>query len=122
MFMSWPLLIYLLFATLLIGSVVGVAETALLYRSQLTARAFLKGVVFGAIGFLAGSFLAGWGDEHPYFLNGKRMDRAPWGENLWLRNRLAENGILLSLLLAFIPILIGYAIARRFSIAHRDGR
>jgi len=122
MFMTPSLAIFIALLTALMGSVVGVVETALLYRSQLTPRAFLKGVVFGAIGCLVGSFLSNWGDDHSYFLNGKRMDRAPWGENLWLRNRLAENGILLSLLLAFIPILIGYAIARRSSIVHRNGR
>jgi hypothetical protein len=44
------------------------------------------------------------------------MDQAPWGENLWLRNRLAENEILLSLLLASIAIFIGFKLARRPSI------
>jgi hypothetical protein len=116
MLMTWQILVLLILVKVLIGSVIGVAETGILYRSQSTPRAFLRGIVLGVLGWLTGAFLAGWGDAHSYFFNGKRMDQAPWGENLWLRNRLAENEILLSLLLASIAIFIGFKLARRPSI------
>ena len=120
MLMTWQLLIFFILVKVLIGSVIGVAETALLYRSKSTPRAFLRGIVLGVLGWLTGAFLAGWGDAHSYFFNGKPMEQAPWGENLWLRNRLAENEILLSLLLASVAIFIGYRLARRPLIVHRD--
>jgi hypothetical protein len=120
MLITWQFLIFVILVKVLIGSVIGIAVTALLYRSQSTFSAFLRGIVLGVLGYLTGAFLAGWGDEHSYFFNGKRMDQAPWGENLWLRNRLAENEFLLSLLLASIAILIGYTIVRRPSLVHRD--
>jgi len=119
MFITWQLAILIILMNVLLGSVIGVVGTALLYRSQSTPRDFLKGIVLGVLGWLTGGFLAGWGDAHSYFLNGKRMDQAPWGENLWLRNRLAENGILLSFLLASIAIFIAYRLARRSTVIHR---
>ena len=104
----------------LIGCVIGAAETVLLYRSQSTLRTFLRGIALGVVGYLTGAFLAGWGDAHTYFVNGKRMDQAPWSENLWLRNRLAENEFLLSLLLASIAIFIRYKFVGRHSIVQSE--
>jgi len=115
--LSWQLFVFIILDKVLMGSVIGVVETALLYRFQATLRAFLRGIVLGVLGWFTGGFLTGWGNSHSYFLNGKRMDQGPSGENLWLRNRLAENGILLSFLLASIAIFIAYKLARRPSIA-----
>ncbi|SRR5258708_1497698 len=117
---SWQLIVFLILDKVLMGSVIGVVETALLYRSQSTPRAFLTGIVLGVSGWFTGGFLAAWGNSHSYFFNGKRMDQAPWGENLWLRNRLAENQILLSLFLASIAVFIAYKLSRRATIGHRD--
>jgi hypothetical protein len=111
---TWQLVLLIVLIKALTGVGVGLVVTALLYRSRLTPGAFLRGVVLGAVGYFAGSSLSTWGASHAYFLNGKRMDQAPWGENLWLRNRLAENGLLLSLLLASIAVLIGYKISQKF--------
>jgi len=118
--LGWQLFVFIILDKVLMGSVIGVVETALLYRSQATLRAFLRGIVLGVLGWFTGGFLAGWGNSHSYFLNGKRMDQAPLGENLWLRNRLAENGTLISFLLASIAIFIAYKLARRPSIVHRE--
>jgi hypothetical protein len=46
------------------------------------------------------------------------MDQFPWGENLRLPNRLAENEVLLPLSLAAIAVFFGYILTRRFSTAH----
>jgi hypothetical protein len=112
--MTWQLVLLIILIKALMGIGVGLVVTALLYRSKLTPGAFLRGVVLGAVGYVAGSSLATWGASHSYILNGKRMDQAPWGENLWLRNRFAEHGLLLSLLLASVAVFIGYKIAQRY--------
>jgi hypothetical protein len=113
---------FILFVILLkslLGVGVGLAVTAVLYRSRLAPGAFLMGVVLGVLGFLAGASLSGWGGAHAYFVDGKRMDQTPWGENLWLRNRLADNETLMSILLASLAVFIGYVAVRRISIARR---
>jgi uncharacterized membrane protein YeaQ/YmgE (transglycosylase-associated protein family) len=115
-----PYLIIGVFKTLFVGSIIGIAETAMLYRSRATSRAFLIGILFGVVGRFVAESLAGWADDHSYILNGQRMDWAPWGENLWLRNRLVEYEFPLALLASFIPILIRYVIARRSGSVHRN--
>jgi len=117
--MTWQLVLFIILIRTVVGSAVGLVVTALLYRFKLTPGAFLRAVVLGTVGYFAGASLATWGESHSYILNGKRMDQGPWGENLWLRNRFAENGLLLSVLLASIAVLIGYTIARRFA-ANQD--
>jgi hypothetical protein len=78
----------------------------------------LSGVAAGIFGFFTGAWLAGWAGAHSYILNGKRMDQAPSGENLWLRNRLAEHDFLLSVLLTSVAVFVVYKVSKRSSVAH----
>jgi hypothetical protein len=122
MFPFLPYLIAGILETLFVGSMIGIAETAVLYRSRATSRAFLIGILFGVLGRFVAENLAGWADDHSYIVNDQRMDWAPWGENLWLRNRLVEYELSLALAASFIPILIRCGIARRSGpVHHNDG-
>lgn len=51
----------------------------------------MGGTILGALGFVMASVVCGWAGAHEAFLNGQRVDVAPWGENLWLRNRIVEH-------------------------------
>ncbi len=51
----------------------------------------VRGAVLGGVAFLFASGVAGWAGSHAYFYNGKRLDVTPTGENLLLRNRIAEH-------------------------------
>jgi hypothetical protein len=115
MVLSKNFLLFLLVVQVLIGAGIGALGSALLYRSRLTPGRWLKGIALSVFGYLVGLFLAGWGDSHSYIVNGVRMDRGPDGENLWLRNRLAEHDVLLPILFATIAILVGYVLRRRHS-------
>jgi len=95
------------------GATIGLVESWILYRDRLTLRVKLWSVVLGIVGFLSGGFLAGWAGDHEAFENGRRLDVAPWGENLWLRNRISEHAFLISVLFPTLLIVIGYAVFGR---------
>jgi hypothetical protein len=80
------------------GAVIAWCVARLVYRSRVTTGLVVRAVIFGSVMFVAGMLLSGWADNHAYFLNGRRSDMTPWGENLWLRNRLAEHGLLIAVL------------------------
>jgi hypothetical protein len=56
-----------------------------------------------------------WGESHSYIVNGIRMDRSESGENLWLRNRLAADEVLLPVMVAITAILVGYILRKQHS-------
>jgi hypothetical protein len=74
-----------------IGSVIGLIVAAVIYRSRFRAGLALRAVILGGIAYVIASGIAGWAGSHSAFQNGQRVDVAPWGEDLWLRNRIAEN-------------------------------
>jgi len=78
-----------------VGSAIGVAVAAVVYRSRFGKRPALRVSIFGGIACVMAAGLAAWADAHAAFQNGQRVDVAPWGEDLWLRNRIAENETLL---------------------------
>jgi hypothetical protein len=75
----------------LIGSVIGLAVAALILRSRLRFGRALRSALFAGVTYLLASGLAGWADSHAAFQDGHRMNVAPWGEDLRLRNLIAEN-------------------------------
>lgn len=111
------LALHLLMKSVLIGAGIGAAGAALLYRSRLTPGTWLKSVALGIVGYQAGFYLVVWGESHSYYVNGVRMDQAESGENLWLRNRLAEHEVLLPVIVALIAILVAYILRKRHSPA-----
>jgi len=93
MFTTAGLAWFLIALKFVAGAVTGLIVVALVYR-----RRFLLGAILAGIAFLLASGLGGWGDAHAYFLNGKRADYAPDGEDLRLRNFFAEYEIPMALL------------------------
>ena len=91
-----------------LGAIIGTVESVILYRGRLKWTSMLRGIALGIFGFVAGEFLSGWAGAHEAFYNGQRIDLAPWGENLWLRNRLVEHQFLISVSLATIAVLFGW--------------
>lgn len=80
---------------LVLGVVLGAGTANLMYRSRLTTTRTKRASVAAALAFVLTSGLAGWAGAHAAFENGRRMDIAPWGEDLRLRNAIAENESLL---------------------------
>jgi hypothetical protein len=109
--------LYLLMKSVLIGAGIGAAGAALLYRARLTPGTWLKSIALGIVGYQAGFYLVVWCESHSYYVNGVRMDRAESGENLWLRNRLAEHEVLLPVIIALTAILVAYILRKRHSPA-----
>jgi hypothetical protein len=108
MFTSLGLAIFFVVANAFLGAIIGAVESTILYRSDLKWTSMLRGIALGIVGFVTGQFLAGWAGAHEAFYNGQRVDVAPWGENLWLRNRIVEHQFLLSSLLATIAVMLGW--------------
>jgi len=93
----------------LIGALIGAATAGLIYRSRLTSSRIIRATFLAGIAYLVASGLAGWADSHAAFENGHRMDVAPWGENLRLRNFVAENEIAICLAFSIVAALLGNA-------------
>jgi hypothetical protein len=77
------------------GSVIGMSAAFSAYRSRFSARLAVRGALLGGLAFLLMSGIAGWSESHAVYHNGRRMAMAPGGEDLRLRNFLAENRLAL---------------------------
>jgi hypothetical protein len=119
MLISPSLLAILIVIKLLVGFLIGLAVTALMYRSRLGPGLAIRGALFAGVAFLIASGIAGWAGSHAAFENGQRMDVAPWGENLWLRNRIADNELLICTASSVITALLAGV---RFGRARRINR
>lgn len=91
MFMTPGLAVVLIAMKLLFGALIGFVVARVAYRSRISNGLVIKGALFGGLAFLLASGVAGWAGSRAAFVNGHRLDIAPWGEDLWLRNRIAEN-------------------------------
>lgn len=91
MFMTPGVAACLIALKFLMGAVIGLVVVVLVYRSRFGIGLAVRGAVLGGVAFLFASGVAGWANSHVYFYNGKRLDASPDGENLWLRNRIAEH-------------------------------
>lgn len=54
-------------------------------------------VLLSAVLFLIASGFVGWADSHSAIDNGRRLDYAPWGEDLRFRNWIVEHEWLIML-------------------------
>lgn len=114
MFTSSALALLFIAIKFLIGLGIGVLVGASLYRSRFCGWLAVRSAVFGGVAFLICSGIAGWAGSHAAFLNGRRMDVAPWGEDLRLRNFIAQNEALLCVVGASIAaILAGVRLSRK---------
>lgn len=80
---------------LAVGFILGAGAANLIYRSRLTVARTKRASIVAAGAFVLTSGVAGWAGAHAAFENGQRMDTAPWGEDLRLRNAIADNENLL---------------------------
>jgi hypothetical protein len=100
MFLTPAIIVVLIVLKYLFGALIGASTTAIIYRTRATTRRVIRAAIFGGAAFLFGSGLAGWADAHASFENGRRMEIAPWGEDLRFRNFIAENGLVISIVLS----------------------
>jgi hypothetical protein len=77
------------------GFIIGAMTATLMYRRRLTMPRTLRASLAAGVVFVLVSGVAGWAGAHAVFENGRRIDIAPWGENLRVRNAIAENEVLL---------------------------
>jgi hypothetical protein len=95
MFLTGILVAVIVTIKLLVGAAIGLIVTAIIYRSRFRIVPAIRTAVFSAVAYLLISGLAGWADSHAAFQDGHRLDVAPWGEDLRLRNLIASNEVLL---------------------------
>jgi hypothetical protein len=103
---TWGFAAIWITARFLIGSVVGLIVAALIYRFAFGVGLAVRGALLGGIAFLLVSGIAGWAGSHGAFENGRRIDTSPWGEDLRLRNFIAENELTLCFSTSFIAALL----------------
>jgi hypothetical protein len=99
----------------LIGAVIGLLVAALTFRSHLIRGRALRGAVFAGITYLLGSGLAGWADSHAAFQDGHRMNVAPWGEDLHVRNFIAENELAICVTTSALAAVLANVRSRKTS-------
>jgi len=79
------------------GCVIGLFSALVVYRSRITNGLLLRGAFFGGVAFLLAAGVAGWAGAHAAFNNSIPMDVAPWGEDLWWRNRIVKYEVVISI-------------------------
>lgn len=112
LYASLPMLLISLFLELFAGAVVGLIAAALVLRSDLTRRKAAVPMFLSAILFLIASGFVGWADSHSAIDNGRRLDFAPWGEDLRFRNRIVEHELLIMFGSSFTGALV-YSLLRK---------
>ena len=95
MFVSSGFVAVLVGLKLAFGFIIGAGTANLIYRSRLTVARTKRASIVGGVVFVLVSCVAGWAGSHVAFENGRRMESAPWGEDLRLRNTIAGNESLL---------------------------
>jgi hypothetical protein len=118
LFMTTGLAVILIVLRFAVGSVIGLAVVAVIYRSRIGVTLALRGALFAGAGFLIASGIVGWAGSHSAFQNGKRLDLAPWGEDLRLRNRIAENELVLCVSGSVLAALLAGVRLRKASPAN----
>jgi hypothetical protein len=81
----------------LVGALIAAGAAAVLCRTRFGVSLALRAALFGGIAFLVCMFLGGWAGAHGAFEGGRLVDVGPSGENLWLRNRIAEYDLAISI-------------------------
>jgi hypothetical protein len=97
MFMTNGVVAIIIAGKVLIGSLVGLLIAALIHRSRLRIRLVVRSALFAGVTYLLVSGVAGWAGAHAAFQDGHRLAIAPWGEDLRLRNFIAENELVICL-------------------------
>jgi hypothetical protein len=115
MFMTFGFAAIIIAIKFLIGSVIGLVVAALAFRSHLRLGHALRGALFAGVTYLLASGLAGWADSHAAFQDGHRMNVAPWGEDLRLRNLIAENELTICITTSAVAAVLANVRSRNAS-------
>jgi len=97
MFNDPKLSILFVIAEILLGGLVGVGAAAVARRGRIAGATALRAALQGGAGLVLVAMLAGWAQAHSAFHNGTRSAVGAAGEDLRLRNWVAEHEILLGL-------------------------
>lgn len=97
MLMNWLLALIFIAMKVFIGAIVGAFTTWVIHRSHLRLRNLMMAALLSSFAYLLASGVAGWADSHAAFENGRRLDIAPWGEDLPTRNWIVEHKLLIAL-------------------------
>jgi hypothetical protein len=73
------------------GALIGTGAAVLVFRRRFRPSLVLRAAVGAGLAFLIFATIGGWASAHEGFHNGSPVDVGSSGENLWLRNRIAEH-------------------------------
>lgn len=95
--MLWSPVLAVIFCALefILGALIGMGVAALAYRSRFGLSLAWRAGVYAGLAFLICAVIGGWARAHEGFHNGSPIDIGLSGENLSLRNRIAEHELML---------------------------
>jgi hypothetical protein len=84
-------------AEFLLGSIVGLAAAAAIYRSRLRIKLAVIAMLCAGAVFVCASGVAVWADLSTSFVEGHVIAAVPWANCPWLANCIADNRLALSI-------------------------
>jgi hypothetical protein len=90
----------------LLGSSMGLAVAAVVYRSHLRIRVAISAMFCAGVAFLCASGFAGWADMSTSFMEGHDVAAAPWANWPQLTSYLAENRLALCIASSIVTAAI----------------
>jgi hypothetical protein len=93
-------------AEFLLGSIVGLAVAAAIFRSRLRIRLAVIAMFCAGAVFVCASGVAVWADLSTSFVEGHVIASVPWANCPWLANCIADNRLALSIVSSVITATI----------------
>jgi len=106
MFVTIGLAATLIAINFAVGSIIGLVVAAVVYRSRFGVALAFRAALFAGVAFLIASGIVGWAGSHAALQSCQRLDIAPWGEDLRLRNLIAENELSLCVVTSALAALL----------------
>jgi hypothetical protein len=106
--------IYFLAIAFAVGALIGAGASAVVYRSRRTVPLAVRAAVLGGLTYLGFALIGGWAEQRSVFEDGRRIAIGPNGENLWFRNLIANNQLIIGITSSAAPgLLAGVPLRRR---------
>jgi hypothetical protein len=112
MFMTPGLAVFFILFDFFGGFFIGLIVSTF-FGPRFRPKLAIKCAIVGGLVFWIVSIISGWAGSRAAFVNGRRMDIGPAGENLWLRNRIAEYGVIIASAASFGAALLSGLLSRR---------
>ena len=88
------------------GALIGIAVARIAHRDR---GGLIRAAAAAGLTFVLLAALSNWAGAHESFFNGVPLDTGPAGENFWLRNRLSEYGLILSVVSSVaVALIVGW--------------